>query len=261
MKSDASSASSYHPECWGALCRLLAKQAAGGSPPPALVASFLAARTRGALALPDLPEWRAAAHDLKACYLAGSPARLAQWAGGAEGAGQLWAAMLLKKRVGVTGGSLPQRQQAVRSLPMLVWHRQAWDLMQPLVASTAPELAQLAAQGVWCAGFLDDARALDLWDVLLDLDAGKVIVADHARELLAAAAGPAREVGKLLAAGSEDEDQATLKTLVGRNRQLLDRIGKIGTPKVTLALIQEAGLAAPMDRFLYSVAQAEGMAE
>jgi len=53
---------------------------------------------------------------------------------------------------------------------MLVWHRQNWSVLRPLVDSTEDELAELSGEGVYVAGVLDRSLATreDLFDVFAD---------------------------------------------------------------------------------------------
>jgi len=53
---------------------------------------------------------------------------------------------------------------------MLVWHRQNWSVLRPLVDSTEEELAELSGEGVYVAGVLDRSLAAreDLFDVFAD---------------------------------------------------------------------------------------------
>ena len=250
----------YHPESYGSLGRLLGKQYSSGASPVQLMQTFLSALTLGKAEVADFPAWEAAAFNIKACYLGGS-LRLLHESAGAEGVGLLYAAMLTKKRVAVSGGSLARMQMAVRTLPLLVWHRQAWDLMRPLVTGSELEMKELREAGVWCAGLAGAAKSMSGWDVMLDLDQGRVLVSDEARESLAGAGELARGVANAVAAGGED-DQATLKAVVQRTQTQRDKLAALGNPKVTLAALQALeGLPPHLDRFLYSFAQAEGMTE
>jgi hypothetical protein len=236
----------------------MAKQYAGGALPPVVLTTFLSALTRKKAAVAELGEWEDSSFNVKACYLAGSLTRLSATAG--SDVGTLYAAMLMKKRVAVCGGSFAELQMTVRSLPMLVWHRQSWELMRPYVTASGPEVAELEATGVWVAGFAGNAReeiSSSLYDVLLDLDSGKVTVSEHAQEAFRPV-GFVQEVGQLL--GEENvEDQQLLKNVLAKTKALVSKIQTLATPKVTMEQLSQVA-PVHMDKFLYNVALAENLA-
>lgn len=90
--------------------------------------------------------------------------------------------MLMKKRVAVYGSSIAEVIEAVRGLPVLVWHRQDWGLLRPWVTLDDQQIDELRAAGVFVAGFTDPGvRAMpDLYDVLIDLDNRAIRLMEHA---------------------------------------------------------------------------------
>lgn len=62
------------------------------------------------------------------------------------------------------------RLRGCRAIPILVWHRQNWDILRPFMTLSEPELADIKAAGVYCAGFIDESARdrEELYDVLVD---------------------------------------------------------------------------------------------
>jgi hypothetical protein len=82
----------------------------------------------------------------------------------------LWNAMMLKKRVVVVCSKLNLLLRCIRSIPLFVWHRQAWDTMRPFVTLNDSELLDLKNAGVYVAGFVDQEikDREELYDLLVD---------------------------------------------------------------------------------------------
>ncbi len=126
------------PEKHGALCRLFAKQLQQNPSPTAVLQSFLSALTLGKASAAGV-EWEAASFNIKASFLAGSLPQMVRDLG-SDGSALLYAAMLTRKRVAVVSSSLVPLLRLVRTSPQLVWHRQCWDVLHPLVADGEEEL-------------------------------------------------------------------------------------------------------------------------
>lgn len=96
----------------------------------------------------------------------------------------IWSALLTKKRVCVTSSNVDRLLAVVRALPLLVFHRQNWNLLRPLVAANdATALAELKSMAAFVAGFADAALAESLADVLVDVDERRVRLFDKATRL------------------------------------------------------------------------------
>ena len=93
----------------------------------------------------------------------------------------LWTGMLLKKRIVVYSSKLVESQKLLRVLPLLVSHRENWNLLRPYCTGDDAELSEL--EGVYCAALAQplDSRQ-DLWDIYVDIPALSITVADHARK-------------------------------------------------------------------------------
>jgi hypothetical protein len=146
----------------------------------------------------------------------------------------------------------------VRTCPQLVWHRQCWDVLQPLVSSdSAEELAQLRA-GVFVAGFLKTPPPADLYDVLVDLEARRVSTSDDA---LQKCTSFLRDATAFFGGIQESEEQEALKSLMARTRTLVSKIQTLsGGAKLTAEMLTQIELPPHMDRLLLNIASAEGLA-
>mmetsp|Transcript_23351 Transcript_23351/g.24004 ORF Transcript_23351/g.24004 Transcript_23351/m.24004 type:complete len:359 (-) Transcript_23351:59-1135(-) len=67
----------------------------------------------------------------------------------------LWNAIFLKKRVLVVSDNIPKLLSILRTLPQLVWHRQDWSILRPLISSDPEYIEDLLSTGVFIAGTTD----------------------------------------------------------------------------------------------------------
>lgn len=230
---------------------------------------FLAVTCRGAFnpQLDGVPTFQNAEHNIKQCYLAGSLVELLSTF--QQETILIWTAMMMKKRVVVFGDNIVQVLKTVRTLPMLVWWRQSWDQMWPFVCSSnALELEDLSKAGVFVAGFTTDPRNEmrdDSFDVFCDLNARRVIVSDHAKEAFVMGAFHKDVLQTMVqVASSEDvDDQTMVKELLAKSKKLVGDIQTLAQAhggSVGMATLRDQQLPPHMDRFLYHVAVAEGLA-
>ncbi len=152
--------------------------------------------------------------------------------------------------------------RTVRTCPQLVWHRQCWDVLHPLVSVDSPaELQDLRDSGVFVAGFARDPRAAaDAYDVLADLEARRVAVADSSKESFACASFLRDAAAFFAGKEAAEDDQEVLKELVARTTGLVGKIrGLAAGGRVTMETVAGLQLPPHMDRLLVNVASAEGM--
>jgi hypothetical protein len=96
---------------------------------------------------------------------------------------KIWTALLLKKRILVYSEDVTELNTFVSALPCLVWHRQQWDIIRPLVnLSNKIETTDLNTIGVYIAGTIDSSAKNNTkyYDLFLDLASQRVIVAEQA---------------------------------------------------------------------------------
>ena len=183
----------------------------------------------------------------------------------------LWTALILKKRVAVYSEKLGILLKLIRGFPVFVWHRQNWNILRPHVdLNSEREISELKAAGVYCAGFTNPALKANsnLWDILVDINAREIRVADHAQSDFQLCAFQ-KNLCNFLVSSSEDPaitSQQFIKGLVDKTKELLQKLSSLvvqenedSPPTITLAGLQAVSLPPGMDLFLFRVAAAEGM--
>ena len=261
----------FNPEKFALLLQLMCAQYRATASPTAILEGYLKAFTTGQYAC-DAGSWKNAQFSDQRALISGCSLKEIVGNFGMHSV-LLWNAMLLKKRIIVYGDVLPDLLSFVRAMPQLVWHRQRWSILRPIVASKRDELDELAAAGVFVAGFLDRAvRGGDqYYDVFVDLPERRVMVAEHAKEQLTMG-----QFHKDLAAfmtqqakAEDGTDAAMIKAVAQKTRELIDSIAKMCTPpaeegakpRLRAEDLKAKSLGASMERFIFNVAVAEGMAE
>lgn len=299
----------YHPERWMSLANLLADAYAATGDATVLLDLFLAAYRRDeAVFAPASPtpsgggaRWALKDVEDGAAYLTGGRlAGLSRLLG--DYTVLLWTAILLHRRVVVFAPTVSDLNLAVRGLPLMVPHRgrTEWDRLRPYVTDnvlhvrpdiisdataalpTDPdalagllEARDLARCGWFIAGVTSAGFATrpDLWDAFVDIPAGTVVIADHAKPsfiltplhkrladtLKSALVGPAEE-------GTPDERVA--RALALASREVVERLktiaaadptaARVGTQAVlTLDALRASGIPSPTLEFLWEIARAE----
>jgi hypothetical protein len=101
----------------------------------------------------------------------------------------LWNAILLKKRILVVSDNMTILLDIMRTLPQLVWHRQDWQVLRPLVSLAPAHMEDLRSCGVFIAGTTDDTLAAassekeggaSMFDVVFSVTERRVTVSDAA---------------------------------------------------------------------------------
>jgi len=258
-------AEAFNPELYGELAKQLAElYASKGSPLP-LLDAYLSVFSTGSA--PTI-KFKAAEFDIRKAFLVTPLKDIVKALG--KDVVLLWTALLLKRRVVVTSTRLTPLLKFMRALPLLVWHRQNWAVLRPYCCTSKSELAELQAAGVYVAGFIDPAvRNQPIYDLLLDLDTASVVVPPHAKTDFALGHYQ-EELATFLtesAASAEYTDQKlikelTLKTkgLIGGLENLAEEVEGSEKKMVRFETLQARNLPPGMDRFLFSIAAAEGKA-
>jgi hypothetical protein len=250
----------FHPEKYAALLALqAARYAASRSVVDGVLRPFLAVFLSGAV---DDTAWRDADYDFREAFLAGSLRQLVLRLG-ADDTVRLWAAMMAKRRVAVVGAaSVAELLAVVRSLPLLTFHRQNFNLLRPLVlADNAAQLAELkqlgAAYVVGVLGAATAATAAALADVVVDVGARRVRVLD------AAAAADLSQFEQSLAAmlaelanDAAQDDAAIVKALLLKSKALVARLATLATRD---AIRATDALPDDLKALCIAIANAEGL--
>jgi hypothetical protein len=177
----------------------------------------------------------------------------------------LWVAMLLKKRIVVYCDEEEKLLQFLRCLPLLVWHRRDFDLLFPVVQLQEDQLDDLAAHGVYCAGFTDDAIKVrsDLYDVLVDIPGQSLSVNEKAKADLGMGDFH-RGIGKFLSSMAASEEASTADVVKGITKKTTQLFSKLTVLKDAQqlnldALEAQEGVSRSFARFLFNVAVSENM--
>jgi len=182
----------------------------------------------------------------------------------------LWCALIMKKRIVVYSDNLELLLKIIRGIPLFVWHRQDWEVLRPYVTMSTAQLEELSASGVYIAGFTDSSIKMkkEYYDLLIDVNARTITFPEHA-------AGDYKmgmfhkDLATFLVTNAENAqqtDQNIIKELALKTRDLLSKLALLkvkdedGNEYVTWENLQERKLPPNMDRFLFSIANAEGMA-
>mmetsp|Transcript_64121 Transcript_64121/g.144628 ORF Transcript_64121/g.144628 Transcript_64121/m.144628 type:complete len:345 (+) Transcript_64121:279-1313(+) len=256
----------FNPDKMRALLEIVADQYLDSGSPVSVLKSVLCVRTTK-----TLQEWKSEMYD-DAQALAVSGASLGDLVSalGLQSV-LIWTAMLKKKRVAVVGDSAASVIAAVQALPQFA--RQDLSILRPLVTMSANELDDLEASGVYVAGFLESSGVRgrsDLFDLLVDISAREVVVADHARESFRMS-----ELHKELASfmttslkketeGNQEklsQDRDFLKGLAARTLKVIEAVRGLceKDPSLSAATLDAAKVPKSARRFMVNVAVAEGL--
>jgi hypothetical protein len=254
----------FHPEKYSALLALQAARYAAnrGSVVDSVLRPFLAVFLSGAV---DDTAWRDADYDFREAFLAGSLRQLLLRFG-ADDTIRLWAAMMAKRRILVTAAaSVDELLAIVRSLPLLSFHRQNFNLLRPLVlADNAAQLGELKELGAaYVAGILGTAAAAptSLADVIVDVGARRVRVLDErAADLSQFEQSLATMLGEL-ASDTAQDDAAIVKALLLKSKALVSRLAALGggAPLTRDIIRNSDALPDDLKTLCVAIANAEGL--
>jgi hypothetical protein len=183
----------------------------------------------------------------------------------------IWIGLLMKKRIVIYSDSLTNLLKFIRALPLFVIHRQDWSLLRPFVTlENESEIADLKTTGVFVAGFLSPKIKTkeDLYDMFIDLTNFDITVPTHAEDDFTQTPFH-QDCAKLLTTANETEginDQKLIKAVKAKTAELISKLNQLKTqnkdddkPYVSYSSLANRGLNPAIEKFLYSVASAEGM--
>lgn len=192
----------------------------------------------------------------------------------------IWTAVLLKKRILIYNHKLGELLSIVRSIPCLgSWHRNnqtnysnpATDILRPYVRLTEEaEINELNQSGIYIAGTTNSLHSnrSELYDLFIDSSNKNYIINENNKgdfqltkfhkttaETFLQAANTSNE---------ETNDQTIIKLIAGTTKQLLDNILSLrveidGGLWITAEGLTEHKLPAAMEKFIFNVANAEGL--
>ena len=214
-------------------------------------------------------QWVASAFDARAALLEGASLRELITMFGLEFS-IIWSAMLLKKRVVVVddAASLPRLLRVLRTLPLLAWTRQDWTILRPYVTLDDAEVGDLQKSGVYAAGCLDAAvrERVELYDVLLDVPARAVVVADGAAKDDLKLGQLHKDVATFMVEAAEagEGEQAIIKGVAQRTKKVTDLVralAAIDDGELSDETLASRNVPPGSHRFVRNVALAEGLSK
>jgi len=259
--------SDYNPEKYVELAKLMSGLYLSTGDPIALLKCWVSVFTKGAFEC-ELGKFNGAEFDPRRSYLATSIRDVVRMFG--QEIILLWAALVMKKRIIVFSEKLGILLKLIRAFPILVWHRQNWDILRPFMTLSEHEIADIKTAGVYCAGFVDESvrEREDLYDVFVDVNNRTISIASHAKEDFRMTTIH-KGICEFLLTVSEDpekNDQELIKGLAVKTKDLLTKLETLkvtdesdGSSYIDYKTLQSKKLPQNMDRFLYAVATAEGM--
>jgi hypothetical protein len=257
---------SYFPEKYGALSKLMSGIYHTTSDPVKVLECYLDVFTSGKYSK-DSMTFDSSSFDVKECYLATSIKDIIQMF--EDDAILIWSAMLMKKRVAVYCEKLGPLLKFIRGLPLFVWYRQDWNILRPWTGLSDIEVKDLMTTGVYVAGFTDPSikRNSHLYDVLIDVTNRTIDVSDNVKDEFVLSPFH-QELSAMMTKYAKDanvSDQNIIKELTIKTKQLLTKLDslKVQSPEgysfISLQDLQQKQFPPGMDRFLFSVASAEGL--
>mmetsp|Transcript_54870 Transcript_54870/g.151262 ORF Transcript_54870/g.151262 Transcript_54870/m.151262 type:complete len:283 (-) Transcript_54870:114-962(-) len=253
----------FNPEKFQALLTLLAGQYVKTGDPIRILGSYLSVFTTKQVKVDD-ESWSASAYNDKQALLAGCSLTSFISLFGVHSV-LVYNAMVLKKRVVVVADSMEALLPMVRVLPQLVWSRQNWQILRPFVTLAEAEIADLESSGVYVAGLLDGSvrSREDLFDVLVDVSAREVTIAEHSKDDFRMG-DLHKEVATFMVQGAESGDVADdvlIKGIFQRTNKCLELVKELAAADPTLSTetMEARNVPASTQRFMYNLAIAEGV--
>jgi len=257
----------FHPEKYFELSKLMAMLYLVTGDPLKTLECYLSVFAKGSYNAGKLGTFKSDQHDIKTAYLATSIKDVARMFG--DEFVILWSALIMKKRVVVYSDKPSLLLKVIRSFPLLVWHRQNWDLLRPFMTLSEPEIKDIKQSKIYVAGFVEEEvrDREDLYDIFVDINNRSVSVASHAKSDFNMTLVH-KDIADFVASKVEDAESADgdiIKGITMKTKELLGKIEKLktehedGNSYVDLQTLENTKLPPNMDRFLYAVAAAEGM--
>jgi len=256
----------FCPEKYVELLKLMSGLYLSSGEPVPLLRCWLNVFTKGSFET-DLGRFNGAEFSTKQSYLATPIKDVVRMFG--QEIILLWAALIMKKRVVVLSEKLGVLLKLIRSFPILVFHRQNWDILRPFMTMSENEIADIKNSAVYCAGFIDESirDSEDLYDVIVDVNNRTIAVAAHAKAEFAMTSIH-KDICDILLGVAEDpnsNDQDLIRGLTVKTKDLIAKLETLkiqddsGHSYIDYQTLQNRKLPANMVNFLYSIATAEGM--
>jgi len=224
----------FDPEKHGALAKLMAQAYSETGDPLRLLEGFLSVFAKGSWEPKgptgnSLGRFNDTDFDPRMVMLQSSLKALVQQLG--QESIYLWSAVFCKKRIVMYSASTEKLIHAVRSVPLLTWHRNStWQLLRPLVnLESTVELADLKTSGPYIAGFTDSMvrNREELFEIFVDLDAATFTIAEHAQSdfmLCSVHKDVAKYLTEASSTGSPEDHQEMIKGLCVKTKNVVSKL-------------------------------------
>lgn len=257
----------FNPEKYEHLAGIFGQAYLSAGSPVPIVAHYLSVFTQGQVTNPPAAcqPFSVKSYDARRAYVACSFKEVVQLFG-VESI-LIFNALLLKKRVVVYAPTLDSLLKTCRALPLFVWHRQNWNVVYPSLELEEGELATLAPLGTYVAGFTDASAEgrTDLYDLFVNVPAGSITVATHAKDSFAMTKLHKDIALRLMECVQDDEmtDQAAIKELSVKTKELLANLKSLAPEgeRLSVDVLHARKLTPATENFLFSLAAVEGLAQ
>ncbi|XP_019849424.1 PREDICTED: protein FAM45A-like [Amphimedon queenslandica] len=255
----------FNPEKYNHLAEIFSQDYLSSGDPVSIVTHFLSVYTRGEVTdpPPSCKEYHEKNYDIRRAYVA-RPLRELVKQFGVESI-LLYNALLLKKKVAVYAPDLQTLLDTCRTIPLLVWHRQNWNIVYPNVSLDDGETEALKMSYV--AGFTDPAIEAhqELFDILVNVPAASINVNPASKESFGMTKLHKDIAMKLMdSVNNEDTtDQAIIKELSTKTKDLINNLQKLtgDDGKISLETLRARKMTPATENFLFSLAAVEGLAQ
>eukprot|EP01129_Flabellula_baltica_P011698 TRINITY_DN5175_c0_g3_i2.p1 TRINITY_DN5175_c0_g3~~TRINITY_DN5175_c0_g3_i2.p1 ORF type:complete len:345 (-),score=66.60 TRINITY_DN5175_c0_g3_i2:37-1071(-) len=177
----------------------------------------------------------------------------------------IWAAIIMKKRIAVYSESPLEIQKYIRAMPLFVAHRRDWNLLRPFVSlDSQVQIDDIRETGIYIFGTTDInvKRRTDLFDILLDLSQGTVIIPDQSKEDFVETQFHVdlSAAFQIVIENESAQDKHVIKAIRESNKSIVDELKEISSGSViNFETIQSQDWNSPKKGFMYAVASAEGL--
>ncbi|KAL7306892.1 hypothetical protein TKK_0001052 [Trichogramma kaykai] len=182
----------------------------------------------------------------------------------------IYTALLLKKRIVVYHHSLEELLKWIKSFPALMKHRKLTDYLFSWVDFVPDELFELKKHSFYIAGFKDSiiSSRTDLYDLLVNIPAREIIIANHAKESLNMTKTH-KEIAMFMLQLGENQsfsEAQIISEINDKTQDLLKQLTSLATVKtcegdmkVPIQAIKGKNLSTAVENFLVNLAVAENL--
>lgn len=182
----------------------------------------------------------------------------------------IYTSLLLKKKIVVYHHSLEALLKWIRTFPVMMWHRRNNEVLYPWIDLVPEEIVDLKSNSYYIAGCRDSTIGthVDLYDVLVNLPAREITIAQHAKESMTMTKTH-KEIAVFMVQLAERDnitEQQVIKEIADKTKELLNQLmslATVSTPEgkqmVSIETLRKRNLPPALDNFLFNLAVAENI--